>query len=128
MMDAMVPYTNDAVNVDPGFIEEQYLPFDEDADINDAVAANPPTPKLNELILAPDWTEHLQQTVSPVKRDRQALRDHTEDEGALGDVHEPVADVLIANKGFENTLDIMNSLFQNNDATGRSQAFEVRKS
>ncbi|KAI9693408.1 MAG: hypothetical protein M1820_009284 [Bogoriella megaspora] len=58
-----------------------------------------------------DWTEQLQRTVSPKKRDRQALR---ESQGiALKDLQEQsdLEKGSVVGRAFENSMDVMNSLF-----------------
>lgn len=72
----------------------------------------PPKPRLN---LSGDWTEQLQRTISPRKQNRDALREIQGN--AFTDRHllrddSPVEKIDSPKKGFTNSIDLMNSLFQ----------------
>ncbi|KAJ5544262.1 hypothetical protein N7513_007073 [Penicillium frequentans] len=72
----------------------------------------PPKPRLN---LSGDWTEQLQRTISPRKQNRDALREIQAK--AFTDRHflseeSPSEKMASPKKGFTNSIDLMNSLFQ----------------
>ncbi|KAJ5093555.1 hypothetical protein N7456_009416 [Penicillium angulare] len=72
----------------------------------------PPKPSLN---LSGDWTEQLQRTISPRKQNRDALREIQAN--AFTDRHllnddSPSEKMASPKKGFTNSIDLMNSLFQ----------------
>jgi nuclear pore complex protein Nup98-Nup96 len=72
----------------------------------------PPKPRLN---LSGDWTEQLQRTISPRKQNRDALREIQAN--AFTDRHflneeSPSEKMASPKKGFTNSIDLMNSLFQ----------------
>jgi len=91
------------------------------------------TPAKGSLIIGADWTENLLRTVSPKKRDRHALR---ESQGAILKAMDYDADSMrqsthASGKKFSNTMDIMDSLFDNSGGqqSGKqkasTKAFEV---
>jgi nuclear pore complex protein Nup98-Nup96 len=87
----------------------------------------PPTPQQTEkLWLGGDWTEHLQYTMSPVKRDRQALR------GVQGNLVPSTSLSTFQeaeqedNAAFGSTLDIMKSLFGQIGGQEKGHSTEVR--
>ncbi|KAJ5923556.1 hypothetical protein N7454_008801 [Penicillium verhagenii] len=72
----------------------------------------PPKPRLN---LSGDWTEQLQRTISPRKQNRDALREIQAN--AFTDRHlfneeSSTESTASPKKGFTNSIDLMNSLFQ----------------
>lgn len=72
----------------------------------------PPKPRLD---LSGDWTEQLQRTISPRKQNRDALREIQAvaftDRPLLND-ESPAEKTSSPKKGFTNSIDLMNSLFQ----------------
>ncbi|KAJ6161132.1 hypothetical protein N7470_004528 [Penicillium chermesinum] len=72
----------------------------------------PPKPRLD---LSGDWTEQLQRTISPRKQNRDALREIQAsaftNRPLLND-GSPVEKTSSPKKGFTNSIDLMNSLFQ----------------
>ncbi|KAF1813822.1 hypothetical protein P152DRAFT_457191 [Eremomyces bilateralis CBS 781.70] len=75
------------------------------------------TPAKSKIVIGADWAEQLQNTVSPKKRDRQALRDTQASAlRTLGD--EPTPKERVVSNGsmpFTTSIDIMNSLFGGNE-------------
>ncbi|KAJ5567240.1 hypothetical protein N7535_006546 [Penicillium sp. DV-2018c] len=72
------------------------------------------SPARPQLDLSGDWAEQLQRTISPRKQNRDALREMQANafmERNLGNNESPT-NVATAKKGFSNSIDLMNSLFQ----------------
>ncbi|KAJ5646535.1 hypothetical protein N7490_002907 [Penicillium lividum] len=72
----------------------------------------PPRPRLN---LSGDWTEQLQRTISPRKQNRDALREiqaNAFNDRDLFNEESPIEKIASPKKGFTNSIDLMNSLFQ----------------
>ncbi|KAJ5221594.1 uncharacterized protein N7469_010481 [Penicillium citrinum] len=73
----------------------------------------PPKPRLD---LSGDWAEQLQRTISPRKQNRDALREIQAnafaDRDALNEASSEQKSSGSPKKGFANSIDLMNSLFQ----------------
>lgn len=74
------------------------------------------TPPKRSLDLTGDWTEQLQRTISPRKQNRDALREIQAnaftDRPLLNDESPVEQPAISPKKGFTNSIDLMNSLFQ----------------
>ncbi|KAJ5156638.1 hypothetical protein N7492_009441 [Penicillium capsulatum] len=74
------------------------------------------TPPKRRLDLTGDWTEQLQRTISPRKQNRDALREIQAnaftDRPLLNDGSPAEKPMSSPKKGFTNSIDLMNSLFQ----------------
>jgi nuclear pore complex protein Nup98-Nup96 len=91
-----------------------------------SAVAKPPSPQQTEqLWVGGDWTEHLQHTMSPMKRDRQALRVVQGD--VISSISIPAFHPADEEKvAFGSTLDIMKSLFGQIGGQERAHPTEVR--
>ncbi|KAL4974153.1 nuclear protein 96-domain-containing protein [Aspergillus desertorum] len=81
------------------------------------------TPSKARLDLSGDWAEHLQRTISPRKQNRDALREiqaNAFSERPLTDDTPTKPAAAIQQKGFNTSIDLMNSLFQQPRKQGQS--------
>jgi nuclear pore complex protein Nup98-Nup96 len=89
----------------------------------DAVNGTPSKP--DPLVLQADWAQQLQQTASPIKRDRQALRDFQSSSPEYPTKTEK-SQQIGNQQGFSTTLDIMKSLFSSPAKGAVARSHEVR--
>ncbi|KIW15721.1 hypothetical protein PV08_05771 [Exophiala spinifera] len=73
------------------------------------------TPGKHLLSLDGDWAEQLQQTISPRKQNREALRD-VQNKILLDRAYEPMKPKAQNQNEFRTSIDIMNSLFSKHEA------------
>ncbi|KAL4908180.1 nuclear protein 96-domain-containing protein [Aspergillus multicolor] len=98
---------------------------DEDMDITFNQPSLKPwnTPSKARLDLTGDWAEQLQRTISPRKQNRDALREiqaNAFSERPLNDETPTKPAVTAQQKGFNTSIDLMNSLFQQPRKQGQS--------
>ncbi|KAJ5168383.1 uncharacterized protein N7482_003977 [Penicillium canariense] len=89
---------------------------DSDLDTTHPISKPLGTPGKPRLDLSGDWAEQLQRTISPRKQNRDALREIQAnaftDRSLLHDVSPNEKPTTSPQKGFSNSIDLMNSLFQ----------------
>ncbi|CAG8077594.1 unnamed protein product [Penicillium olsonii] len=95
---------------------EDYQSTNGDLETTHPISKHFGSPARPQLDLSGDWAEQLQRTISPRKQNRDALRemqaDAFLDRNLVNDESSTKATNLSPKKGFSNSIDLMNSLFQ----------------
>lgn len=95
---------------------DDYQSTNGDLDTTYPISKHFGSPAKPQLDLSGDWAEQLQRTISPRKQNRDALREMQAnaflDRNLVNDESPTTTATAPAKKGFSNSIDLMNSLFQ----------------
>ncbi|KAJ5393750.1 uncharacterized protein N7487_011391 [Penicillium crustosum] len=95
---------------------DDYQSTNGDLDTTYPISKHFGSPARPQLDLSGDWAEQLQRTISPRKQNRDALREMQAnaflDRNLVNDEPPTTTATAPAKKGFSNSIDLMNSLFQ----------------
>ncbi|CAI7637015.1 unnamed protein product [Penicillium discolor] len=95
---------------------DDYQSTNGDLDTTYPISKHFGSPARPQLDLSGDWAEQLQRTISPRKQNRDALREMQAnaflDRNLVNDKSPTTTATAPAKKGFSNSIDLMNSLFQ----------------
>ncbi|KAJ5521898.1 hypothetical protein N7527_006013 [Penicillium freii] len=95
---------------------DDYQSTNGDLDTTYSISKHFGSPAKPQLDLSGDWAEQLQRTISPRKQNRDALREMQAnaflDRNLVNDESPTTTATAPAKKGFSNSIDLMNSLFQ----------------
>jgi nuclear pore complex protein Nup98-Nup96 len=111
---------------------EDYQSTNGDLETTHPISKHFGSPAKPQLDLSGDWAEQLQRTISPRKQNRDALREMQAnafiDRNLVNDESPTNVATASPKKGFSNSIDLMNSLFQQPRKQAPSSPVKATKS